>query len=92
MSDQPTPEECQRIADALAAGRKIEAIKTYREATGKGLKEAKDFIDALIAVQTGKDPEAYDRATKSGCGTAALLCFAALLPAAAWVVRALLSG
>jgi ribosomal protein L7/L12 len=31
----------------LAAGRKIEAIKLYRERTGLGLKEAKDAIDDL---------------------------------------------
>ena len=31
----------------LAAGRKIEAIRLYREHTGLGLKEAKDAIDAL---------------------------------------------
>lgn len=29
------------------AGNVIEAIKVYREATGLGLKEAKDFVDAL---------------------------------------------
>ncbi len=28
-------------------GNKIEAIKLYREQTGLGLKEAKDFIDSL---------------------------------------------
>lgn len=31
----------------LAAGRKIEAIKRYREATGVGLAEAKDVVDAF---------------------------------------------
>jgi ribosomal protein L7/L12 len=33
------------VADALRRGAKIEAIKRYREATGAGLKEAKDFIE-----------------------------------------------
>lgn len=33
------------IRDALRRGRKIEAIKLYREATGAGLREAKDAID-----------------------------------------------
>ncbi len=28
-------------------GRKIQAIKVYREATGVGLKAAKDFVDGL---------------------------------------------
>jgi ribosomal protein L7/L12 len=45
-------------ADALtllAAGRKIEAVKRVRELTGLGLKEAKDYVDALqqgLAVET----------------------------------------
>ncbi|HWG24070.1 50S ribosomal protein L7/L12 [Actinospica sp.] len=33
--------------EALSDGKKIQAIKLYREATGVGLKEAKDYVDAL---------------------------------------------
>ena len=36
-----------RVRSLLAEGRKIEAIKVYREATGAGLKEAKDAVEAL---------------------------------------------
>jgi ribosomal protein L7/L12 len=38
-----------RVAEALRRGPayKIQAIKCYREATGVGLKEAKDFIEEL---------------------------------------------
>ena len=35
------------IADLLASGRKIEAIKRWREATGVGLKQAKEAVDQL---------------------------------------------
>jgi ribosomal protein L7/L12 len=35
------------VVDALNRGKKIEAIKWYRSATGVGLKEAKDFIEDL---------------------------------------------
>jgi hypothetical protein len=35
------------IVAALRANRKIEAIKLYREATGVGLKEAKEFIEEV---------------------------------------------
>jgi ribosomal protein L7/L12 len=35
------------IIDLLSAGKKIEAIKRYREATGLGLKEAKDAVEAI---------------------------------------------
>jgi hypothetical protein len=37
------------VAGLLQAGRKIEAIKVYRNATGASLKAAKDAIDDLEA-------------------------------------------
>lgn len=33
------------VVEALRRGRKIEAIKAYRTATGTGLKEAKEFVE-----------------------------------------------
>ncbi len=48
------PADRQRVLAALRAGRKIEAIQIYREATGLGLKEAKDAVEAMPAArQTG---------------------------------------
>ena len=41
MSNTLTDEQLSKISDAIIAGRKIEAIKQYREATGTDLKEAK---------------------------------------------------
>ena len=35
------------VGAMAAAGRKIEAIKIYREITGLGLKESKDAVDAM---------------------------------------------
>lgn len=35
------------VRQAMREGKKIEAIKLYRERTGMGLKEAKEAIDAL---------------------------------------------
>jgi hypothetical protein len=63
------------IADALAAGRKIEAIKICREATGKDLKDSKDFIETLIPKLKEEDPERFATlgTTKGGCASAALL-------------------
>ena len=49
------------IVSLLQGGKKIAAIKLYRERTGVGLKEAKDFIDALAA-----DPRVA-ATSKSGC-------------------------
>ncbi len=37
----------EEIRAILASGRKIEAIRRLREETGMGLKEAKDYVDAL---------------------------------------------
>ena len=39
------------ITAALRDGRKIEAIKFYREAYGTGLKDAKDAVEAIQARQ-----------------------------------------
>jgi hypothetical protein len=43
------------VIDALQSGNKIQAIKLYREATGAGLKEAKDLIEEILATSTAKD-------------------------------------
>lgn len=48
MADQDA--EIRALAQS---GNKIEAIRRYRERTGVGLKEAKDFVDALAA---GENP------------------------------------
>lgn len=37
----------ERIQSEIAAGRMISAIKLYREATGAGLKEAKDAVERI---------------------------------------------
>jgi hypothetical protein len=37
----------QPVIDALRRGKKIEAIKEYRAATGAGLQEAKDYVEEL---------------------------------------------
>jgi ribosomal protein L7/L12 len=42
FADVPAP-----VIDALRQGRKIEAIKAYRVATGAGLKDAKDVVEEL---------------------------------------------
>jgi ribosomal protein L7/L12 len=46
----PLPPLSQRVIEiASDPGRKISAIKAYREETGLGLKEAKDAVEAWIA-------------------------------------------
>ena len=37
----------EKIMELMKAGQKIEAIKLYREQTGVGLREAKDYVESL---------------------------------------------
>ena len=67
----------EAILQMLRDGRKIEAIKTYREATGSDLTEAKAFIDRLQEAAGDLDPEIASR--KQGCGTATGLFLCGLL-------------
>lgn len=63
-AELPMPE---RIHLEIAAGRMISAIKLYREATGVGLKEAKDAVERIRdggAMQ--QLPEAQARAVPDG--------------------------
>ena len=62
-----------KILSLMKQGKKIGAIKLYREKTGVGLKEAKDFIEALAADQH------IVAASKSGCLGVVLFMMAILL-------------
>jgi ribosomal protein L7/L12 len=44
---QVSPQELAEVRALVARGNKIQAIKRYRELTGLGLKEAKDYVDTL---------------------------------------------
>jgi len=54
-----------QIVESLRQGKKLQAIKDYRESTGTGLKESKEAIDALI--------QKYDITMKSGCASMLLV-------------------
>ena len=43
----PSGDKLAALRDLITNGRKIEAIKFYREQTGLGLKEAKDAVEAM---------------------------------------------
>jgi hypothetical protein len=47
MDQNPPSGELEAVREALRRGNKIGAIKLYREATGLGLKEAKDAVEAM---------------------------------------------
>ncbi len=43
----PNQEVCPEIKELMKTGQKIQAIKLYRQQTGAGLKEAKDYVESL---------------------------------------------
>jgi hypothetical protein len=67
MAVDLTPEQRQAFAEALYAGRKIEAIKQLRELSGLGLKQSKEIIERLEAELRAAHPERFAAPpTKSG--------------------------
>jgi len=60
MSDKLTEEQIHEINEHILSGRQIQAIKLYREHTGEGLKEAKDFLDVVTAELKEKYPEKFE--------------------------------
>ncbi len=92
MADEPTKEQIKQIGESLAAGKKIEAIKIYREATGKGLKEAKDFVEILAAKLAKENPEKYGEVSRgSGCASVILCVFCTGI-AVLWVAARVTQG
>ena len=82
---EPTNEQWEQIQTHLFAGRKIQAIKLYRDATGEGLKESKDAMEAYAAKLYEQAPERFSKdPAKTGCAGMILLF---LLVAAAAVAN-----
>jgi hypothetical protein len=78
-----TDDQRDAIIASLYAGRRIDAIKQYRVATGHGLKEAKDFIDALEVRLREESPELFQTAAPAGCsgGVVVVILLSAILAA-----------
>ena len=53
LSPTTSAELPNKVYEAMARGDKIEAIKLVREATGLGLKEAKDVVETTAAKTSG---------------------------------------
>ena len=72
MPKELSEEQMQQLSEALESGRKIEAIKAYREATGLGLKDSKIEVEKLHADLHEKYPDRFPAPSKSvGCGSSA---------------------
>ena len=82
----------QAIKDAIYGGanRKIEAIKLVREATGCGLKEAKDFVEKLGNELYAKEPQKFTSAPR-GKGCVGLLVAVAVVLAGVVAVAKILN-
>ncbi len=84
---QMPPEQRQKLAEALYAGRKIEAIKELREASGLGLAESKGIIDRLEAELRVLHPERFTAPPAAkGCSPAALVVALVILAALIFLV------
>lgn len=79
-----SPEEEEKVRNALAARKKIQAIKIYREATGLDLKESKEAVEAMQRGTPSSETASASQQTRpgvesSGCGPSALFLFTFLV-------------
>ena len=72
MAKDLTENDIGQISDALLSGRKIEAIKIYREATGSDLMGAKEFIEKLEEDLREEYPDKFPDKGK-GCAAVFLM-------------------
>jgi len=73
----------QQVRGLLADGQKIQAIKLVRQQTSCGLKDAKDFVEAM---ERGQSPSVPQPAAKPPQTTGCAVLFAVLLAIAAVVL------
>ncbi|CAM2870557.1 hypothetical protein FPL22_15795 [Rariglobus hedericola] len=82
MSHPVSDEQIATLSACIFQGRKIEAIKLYREMTGLGLKESKDAVDELEASLRGSSPDKFTAGPQAqgclGVIVVGLLCGAGL--------------
>ena len=66
---QFTPEQRTALAEAIYSGQKMEAIKQLRDASGLGLKEAKDVVEKLEGELRAEHPERFSSKASKSCVT-----------------------
>jgi ribosomal protein L7/L12 len=72
------------VTTLIFAGRKIEAIKRYREITGLGLKEAKDAVEAMTSELRMREPGRFT-APPASKGCLGMVAVFASLGLIAWI-------
>ena len=83
MPTEPTEQQWIDIQQELFAGRKIQAIKLYRQFSEADLKTAKDAMDAYEEKLRAQAPERFSAPAKSGCFSVILLVIGLL--GAGWI-------
>jgi ribosomal protein L7/L12 len=59
-------DKLESMREDIFRGMKLQAIKTYRDCTGLGLKECKDFVDSLVVELKATSPEKFIPQTLGG--------------------------
>jgi hypothetical protein len=86
----PIPEDkLAQVKDALLGGRKIEAIRIYREAAGRlGLAEAKAAVEKIEAELRASSPDKFTPPPSSkGCFVVTLVVCLIVFAIVMWLAR-----
>jgi hypothetical protein len=67
MDNNVSGEQLASIKETLRQGRKIDAIKQYREAAGLGLAEAKEAVEKLEGELRASSPHDPGKTEARGC-------------------------
>jgi hypothetical protein len=86
MTNELTPEQLTHVSNALYAGNKIEAIKLYRTATGKDLKDSKDAVEKLAMELEAKNPAMFAKRRRQGGSLATPVFWGAIVVAILYFV------
>lgn len=85
MTNELTPEQLTHVSNALYAGNKIEAIKLYRTATGKDLKDSKDAVEKLALELEALNPAMFAKQRRQSGSMATLVFWGALAAVVAYL-------
>jgi hypothetical protein len=86
VANELTPEQLTTVSNAIYAGNKIEAIKFYRTASGKDLKDSKDAVEKLAAELKGRSPAMFARRRSQSGSLATLVFWGAIAAVIVYVV------
>lgn len=79
MAKELTPEQLTVISNAIYSGNKVEAIKLYRSATGKDLKDSKESVEKLTAGLKIQNPARFARQRRQSGSLATMIFWGAIV-------------